>query len=236
MSQKGERDYIYVIWKDPKSRRQYTIGELSKNGKYEFCYGHEIIKAIEKGFRALISFDDINRIYFSDSLFSSFASRLPDKKRKDIDKILSKYEMYEYDEYYLLKRSGGRLPIDTLEFIDPIPETLEKETSRYFYVAGTRHYIDCDGMDCIKSIDINKNDELILELEPENKYDQYAIKVLNTDRKQIGHIPRYHSEQLTRLINNGAICFCTVHDVNKLNNCNECIRIHLIIKKKDMFD
>lgn len=104
MSRKNGRDYMYVIWKDPKSRRQYTIGELSKNGKYEFSYCHEIKEAIKNGFEALIAFDDIKKKYVSDNLFPSFASRLPDEKRKDINKILSKYNMIEYNEYTLLKK------------------------------------------------------------------------------------------------------------------------------------
>jgi len=39
-----------------------------------------------------------------------FASRLPDPKRKDIDKILKKYNMSEYDQFTLLKKCQGRLP------------------------------------------------------------------------------------------------------------------------------
>ena len=41
-------------------------------------------------------------------------------KRRDIKEILEKYEMTEYDPYELLKRNGGRLPIDNYEFICPI--------------------------------------------------------------------------------------------------------------------
>ena len=55
-----------------------------------------------------------------DILFPVFWSRLPDRKRRGIEKILEKYGLDEYDDYKLLKRSGARLPIDNLEFIDPI--------------------------------------------------------------------------------------------------------------------
>ncbi|KAK2322454.1 DNA-binding protein, partial [Clostridioides difficile] len=68
-----------------------------KNGLYEFSYEYEIDEAIKAGFNALISFDDISKTYYSEDLFSPFASRLPDKKRKDINKILDKYDMSEYD-------------------------------------------------------------------------------------------------------------------------------------------
>ena len=35
-------------------------------------------------------------------------------------KILQKYEMDNYDSFELLRKSGGKLSTDTLEFIDPI--------------------------------------------------------------------------------------------------------------------
>ncbi|MGF7185278.1 hypothetical protein GGQ84_001364 [Desulfitispora alkaliphila] len=119
MSRKGGKEFLYLIWKDPVSKRNYVVGRLSKNDKFEFSYGHEVDEAIKKGFKLLIPFDDINKVYKSDTLFSAFSSRLPDSKRNDMDKILQKYNLDEYDEYKLLKRSGGRLPIDSLEFVDP---------------------------------------------------------------------------------------------------------------------
>lgn len=134
VSRKNNRDYIYLIWKDPSTRRNYTVGELSKNGQYEFSYGHEIREAIEKGFEPLISFQDINKVYKSDTLFPTFTSRLPDRKRRGLEKILLKYGLEEYDTYKLLKRSGARLPIDNLEFIDPILE--DGDVKRIFYIAG----------------------------------------------------------------------------------------------------
>lgn len=48
MSIKDGRDYIYLIWKEVETRRQYTVGQLSKNGQYEFNYGFEVDAAIKK--------------------------------------------------------------------------------------------------------------------------------------------------------------------------------------------
>ena len=229
MSIKNGKDFLYVIWKDPKSRRQFIIGKLSKNGLYEFSYEYEINEAIKAGFNALISFDDISKTYYSEDLFSPFASRLPDKKRKDIDKILDKYDMSEYDTYELLKRSGARLPIDTLEFVDPIPLEVDKNIIRYFYIAGVRHYAGCEGYKCDDSIKLESNETLILELEPENKFDPYAIKVFDKKNNHLGYIPRYYSGELTSLINRGLKYNCIIKFVNKENNCDECIKIKLEI-------
>ena len=38
MSVKDGKDYLYLIWKCSSNRRQYIVGQLSKNGQYEFCY------------------------------------------------------------------------------------------------------------------------------------------------------------------------------------------------------
>lgn len=227
MAKKNGRDYTYLIWKEPKSRQQYLIAKLSKNGKYEFEYDFEIEEALEKGFKLLIAFDNIKEKYTSDRLFSSFSSRIPDKRRKDIGKILDKYGLSEYDEYELLKKSGGRLPIDDLEFIDPILDNGEDPIERRFYVAGSRHYIGCEGKECVKSFGIDTGDKLYLELEPENKFDEYAIKIKNRNKDKIGYIPRYYNKELIGLLNNGAKYELIVDEINKDNNCNECLKVLL---------
>ena len=109
-----------LIWKSGESRKQYIVGQLTKNSRYEFKYCEEIKEAMENGFVPLLCFPDLDKVYENERLFPIFSSRLPDKKRKNIQSILEKYGMETYDEYMLLKRSGARLPIDNFEFIDPI--------------------------------------------------------------------------------------------------------------------
>ena len=60
----------------------------------------------------------MNAVYKYENLFPVFASRLPDRRRKDIKKILYKYGLLEYDSYELLRRSGAKLPTDHLQFRD----------------------------------------------------------------------------------------------------------------------
>lgn len=230
MSIKCGRDYIYLVWKDIKTRRQYTVGQLSKNGQFEFRYDSDVEKAMKNGFKLLISFGDLNKVYKSDILFPVFSSRLPDSKRKGIGKILSKYGLDEYNDYKLLKRSGAKLPIDNLEFIDPILNEDEGSITRIFYLAGPRHCIGCNGKDCAKSESLAVNEKVKLVLEPENKFDKNAIRVLNSNDFHIGYIPRYYCESIIRLINKGYRCDCTICEVQKDNNCNECIKMKLDMK------
>lgn len=229
MSRRNGRDYLYLIWKDPYSRRNYIVGQLSKNGQYEFSYGFEVEDAIKKGFKLLISFDNIDEIYKSDTLFPTFSSRLPDRKRRGIERILEKYGLQEFDEYRLLKRSGARLPIDTLEFIDPILEEHNGTVKRIFYIAGVRHYAGCDGISCEKSVGLNEGDKLKFILEPTNKFDSKAVKVVDKDNNHIGYLPRYYSESVTDYIKNGASYECSVISVNKDTKCHECIKVELEI-------
>lgn len=232
MARENGRDYIYLVWKDPITRRQHRIAKLSKNGKYEFEYSFEIKDAIKSGFQLFIAFNDINKKYESNRLFPSFSSRIPDHRRKDIDKILKKYGLDEYDEYKLLKRSGGKLPIDNLEFIDPIINNGENPIERCFDIAGTRHYLGCNGDNCDKAIDVDMNEVLKLKLEPNNKYDKFAIKILNKNGEHIGYIPRYYSKELIELFKNGWEYTLTIKEINKNNNCNECLKVQLRLESK----
>ena len=112
-----EKEFLYLVWQCTSNGREYIVGELSKNKQYEFCYCEEIEEAMRNGFKPLISFSKTDVVYRSEELFPAFSSRLPDRKRKDIDKILNQYGLNEYDAYELLKRSGAKLPTDNLQFV-----------------------------------------------------------------------------------------------------------------------
>lgn len=229
MSIKNGKDYLYLIWKSGQSGRQYIVGELTKNSSYIFRYCDEVKNAIEDGFAPLLCFPDLNKQYEDEKLFSVFSSRLPDRKRKNIKDILKKYELEEYDEYALLKRSGARLPIDNLEFIDPILEG-EKDITRIFFVAGVRHYLNCEGDDCLNAIEITRGDEIFLKRDLDNKDDINAVQVLDYSGKILGYIPRYYSSSVAELLETKKVISCHVYNVDKSKNCNECIKIIMKIK------
>lgn len=197
------RDLIYLIWKEPKSRRNYIVGQLSKNSQYEFSYGHEVEQAVKEGFELLISFDNIDKVYKNGTLFPTFTSRLPDKKRRGIEKILAKYGLQEYDEFELLKRSGARLPIDNLEFIDPVFEEHSGTIKRIFHIEGVRYCLGCEGENCNNALHLEVGDELIFEQNPDNEYDKNAIKIMDHKGNHVGFLPRYYSKSITYLFKTG---------------------------------
>lgn len=227
MSKKNGRDYLYLIWKHPETRRRYIVGILSKNGQFEFEYGSEFEQAQKAGFKEIEAFKDPSKKYASEKLFPVFASRLPDRKRRGITDILKKYNLDEYDEYLLLKNSGARLPIDTFEFIDPIFDD-EQPVYREFYIAGVRHYLPCSGEIC--NIDsISSNDILTLKMEPDNKYDENAVEIFDSANLKLGYVPRYYSKQVTKMIKNNKDIVCRIIEKDSSANCRECLKVSISI-------
>ena len=114
-----DEDKVYLVWKDVNTGKKFKVGMLYKeDDMFYFRYVLENLKeAEEHGFHLLIPFPNFNAIYFCPHLFANFASRLPDKSRPEIDKILKEYGMTEYDEFELLKRSGAKLPTDGYGFV-----------------------------------------------------------------------------------------------------------------------
>ena len=111
------KDILYLVWKD-KDNNKYKIGELYKeDNSFYFRYLLATVKtAIENGFELLVAFPQLNALYDNPQLFPAFASRVPDKRRPEIKKILETYNMTEYDEFELLKRSKGKTQTDNYEF------------------------------------------------------------------------------------------------------------------------
>ncbi len=226
-----EHNYLYLIWKDPKSRKNYTVGRLEKSeSRYVFEYCNEYKEAHKVGGMMIQAFPEEKR-YESEELFPLFTSRLPDKKRKNIEVILEKYGLDHYDGFELLRKSGGRLPIDTFEFIDPIFDD-DLEIEREFYIEGIRHSCSCHGKNCEFRPQIEVGMNLNFRLDNTNKYDVCAVQVLNEKKEVLGYIPRYYSQSISERINNGMTYECIVLEANEEGNCQECVKVRLTMPKK----
>lgn len=219
-------NYLLLIWKDPETRRNYTVGKLTRGDCFTFQYYGEAENAEEAGWKLLGAFPTYQE-YRSNTMFPVFSSRLPDKKRRDIQNILEKYGLMEYDEFELLRRSGARLPIDTYEFIDPISPD-DKEVSREFYITGIRHHSACQGSDCGALPGVKVGDMLLLEEEPENAYDPMAIRVLTQGNEILGYVPRYYNKTILARLHDGMGYSCEITEVNaNMRNCSECLKARL---------
>lgn len=219
-------NYLLLIWKDPETRRNYTVGKLTRGDCFTFQYYGEAENAEEAGWKLLGAFPAYQE-YRSNIMFPVFSSRLPDKKRRDIQNILEKYGLMEYDEFELLRRSGARLPIDTYEFIDPISPD-DKEVEREFYITGIRYHSACQGSDCGTLPGVKVGDMLLLEEEPENAYDPMAIRVLTQEKEVLGYVPRYYNKAILARLHDGMGYSCKITEVNaNMRNCSECLKARL---------
>ena len=229
---------LQVIWKDLETRQRVAIGTLCKGDNYVFAYNQATLsKAKKLGFKGLVAFQDIEKEYVSSVLFPAFATRLPDRRRSDIQVILEKYGLSEYNAFELLKKTEGRLPIDTLEFIETID--LNKITSnssveKIFFVAGVRHCEACDdkkGDNCTLKIPFNIGESLTLVLDTENPFDSNAVMLYKGDKK-VGFVPNYYSKAIHDAIIGKFKLKCIVKEFNNQSSCQECLKVALTIEKE----
>lgn len=194
---------LWLIWKQPKTRQRYKIGMLTfENNEYIFQYVNpELEDAIKDGFDYFPGFVDIHKTYKSDELFTNIETRLPNPNRPDYLEILNIYNLnINSSKWEILKSTKGRLLTDGYEFVLPFnQEKIE------FDIAGTRYYRDSQKYKKIICI----NDKLDLELEPLNKFDSYAIKVIlnkNNHHYHLGYVPKYYTKDLNKLLQKN-VCY-----------------------------
>lgn len=191
------RRELWLIWKHPETRRRYKIGTLIyENNIYTFKYTNpELDSALNVGFRYFPGFENIRETYKNQELFANIETRLPNPNRADYLEILNSYNLEKNStKLEILKATRGRLVTDNYEFVPAFDGNRIE-----FDVAGTRH---CSDVKEYRDL-ININDKLLLEMEPENIQDKYAIKIIlnkNGKRFHLGYVPRYYSEQLTLLL------------------------------------
>lgn len=224
---------LLVVWKDLNTRNRFIVGELIKNDQYIFRYKN-IDQARKFGFNGIIGFSNFEKEYTSERLFPIFATRLPDSKRRDIDIILEKYNLEKYDAFELLKACGGRTPIDTYEFIEPISlVTLENtnEILRQFFVAGIRHCELCSDKineKCTIKHPLKIGDDLELRPEKNNEYDKYAVAIYKNNDK-VGFVPRFFSKPVSLALDSGYTLKCRVDFFDDKACCQECTKVSLLI-------
>lgn len=198
---------LWLVWKDPDTRQRYVVGRLWYDGKYRFQYFESISSnnisncgvdlAERLGFKRLEPFQDVY-VYSNDVLFQIFNKRLPDRTRIDFSAIVKEYNLTpDCTPMELLEATGGRLAIDTLEFVTPFSCQESGEFEIDFFIAGWRHY---NGESVFTKL--RQKTKLKLVLEPENKYDPFAIKILGPEDVMLGYVPVYYSRYLDEAVIN----------------------------------
>ena len=68
--------------------------------------------------------------------------------------------------------------------------------------------------------------------EPDNPVDKFAVALYTKSGDKVGFVPAYYSEQVTHRLNMGMTYLCEVLEVNRGDNCRECIRVNLQMPKE----
>ncbi len=222
------KDELWLIWKEPISRRRYKIGILIKDSsKYKFTYVNpELDSARLVGFKYFPGFEDLLKTYESDSLFANIKTRLPNDTRPDYLEILNCYNLEkDSDDFEILKATRGRTLTDNYEFV-PAFDSSKIE----FDIAGTSHCSDIE--ECKNYLKVNNI--LYLQYEPENPKDENAIKIVfkeNGKSYHIGYVPRYYSKELLTELRKGTKYSAMIKSLNlesQLNDENITANVKLI--------
>jgi hypothetical protein len=96
-------------------------------------------------------------------------------------------------------RKDGMLSLVTEKPLGELIKPLSREILLFdSYVAGTSHIKDESVFD-----DIKVGDRLILQREPDNRFDENAILVLDKEKRKMGYIPEKDNIVFTRLMDAG---------------------------------
>ena len=91
---------LWLIWKSPKKRQRYKIGELTResnpDGDFNYIFKYtnpELDDAKSAGFDFFPGFDEHKMEYRSGKLFENIKTRLLNRRRPDFLDLLNKYKV-----------------------------------------------------------------------------------------------------------------------------------------------
>ena len=220
---------LWLVWKDTNSRERFVVGLLSFDEQgYGFRYienegKNNLREALQQGFKLLPAFPSREQEYYQQQLFHVFLNRLPSRKRNDTQSFLKQKGLsLECSDYELLKETGGKLPTDALEFVEPFTfesgDTFEIE----FFIAGLRYY----EIGNVLKEELLPNTKLLLKLEPDNPFDSHAIEIFTLGGKKLGHVPVFYSRYIDLAVKTGDITSVII-SFNAESDYDEKLRIQV---------
>jgi len=165
------------------------VGVIENTGQGDFCFyylNEGIEEAQKEGFTPYIDFPDTTRTY-KDNVLDVFGQRLIKFDRTDVQKYLDFWEVLpedKEDKYKLLAFTQAMLPTDNFEFL-----------ADFYPVKGLHFVSEVCGLSGLqfKSDFIIKDDILTWQLEKDNPFDPFAVKVYKGN-DFIGYIKLVHSK------------------------------------------
>lgn len=210
------RGTLYLVWREPETRAQHKIGELSYDGfHYKFRYDLEECRlASSQGFsldRFSLgpAFPDLNKQYESVELFPAMAHRLPNPARSDYREVLQRFKLTPRSHPFdILRRTRGKLATDQLSFEEAPVSTPEGKRFEC-YVAGWRFY---SGDSILPDLTVGSEVQLIRD--KSNPHDPNAVAVFFQTRCKLGYIPVFHSELVAHSLAAGHTVQASIVELN----------------------
>lgn len=209
---------LYVFWQEPKARRWYPVGVLSRrDSMFRFAYTRGAKLAKKKEFLTFGRMTELHQQYESHELFPFFANRLLSPSRPEYQSFLTwlEAESESPDPLELLARTGGIRATDSI-LLYPKPEpTANGEYDLRFFVHGLRHM----PKEAIPKINtLSAGTKLFPLFDDLNPFDREAVALRTDDPPMIvGYVPRFFAHDIRRCIrlNRGRDISVRVRRVNE---------------------
>lgn len=207
---------IYLAWRKGSGHRRIIIGIIHRNATSGTTFEYDqkaVEEASSQGFVQYPDFPDVSKVY-DDNVLEIFGQRLNKSEREDIMKYYSYWEIdpaYKDDKYYLLAHTQGILPTDNFEFLAEYLPT--KDLSFVSELCGLTQLQ-------LPSNSLKEDDILTWRLDPQNKYDDCAVKLYKGDLF-VGYVKKIHSKVFYHIKKRNI--HITVKSVHKNGHINRAI-------------
>jgi hypothetical protein len=208
---------LFVAWRPPMPDQTgwRPVGRLAHDGElYRFCYTEG---AKKPGFRPFAQMEQLDQVYESEELFPLFANRLLSESRPEYEAYM-RWSGFDSDNppdpIVVLGVTEGIRQTDAVEvFPCPVPDA-EGCYFNKFFLHGVRWLPDA----VLERIGKLEEDEpLKLMLDLQNDHDPQAVAVrTETERMQIGYVPRYLAHDVWHLVQQCDIDFIELN-VTRVN-------------------
>jgi len=197
---------ILLVWKHPQTRLRFLIARVWKSADgYHFSYVRDMPRslnqALVEGFRPLEGYpvDGPLEGWVSEDLPAFISSRLPAPRRRE--KEYAALGVSKGDDLEFLRVTGGRVPTDSFEFLQPIDacgDQVAQDISLRFPVAGWRYYAG-------ESIlaELTPGTPLQLKLAPHNEHDPNAIEIWSNSGHKLGFVPAIYAWYVDDAVSRG---------------------------------
>lgn len=91
----------------------------------------------------------------------------------------------------------------------------EKELVLWTAIAGMQFYVNRESEEGAALLhSLTPGTELVLQREPENKYDHWAITVETQDGQMLGYVTRYKNETIARMMDHGHVFEARIESID----------------------